>query len=258
MPRSWHDRHAIKDMPEPEQDFYRSIVADKKPYFMRYIYPALMRQYNSYVKSSDKKCQREFTVSIDELLQAQESSLTERQREFIKYYKRGFPVGMNDCLMNKICRRIEKEFDGHLRKNSPAKEFDWHRLQSGSDINQGRYYAVKRLFEEYNRNLQNYKICTTYERGDTDQAGSDLEYINTEFRRLCAEACPNKEMLCDIVVDLCYRRSSTKKFAWEMCGDEIVQNILKNNGSVYQFPKKDDSGTISYCGNKYKIEEVVV
>ena len=47
MPRTWHDRHAANKIEDDElRDFYRSIVADKKPYFMRYIYPVLMKQYN--------------------------------------------------------------------------------------------------------------------------------------------------------------------------------------------------------------------
>ena len=36
MPRTWHDRHAANKIEDDElRDFYRSIVADKKPYFMR-------------------------------------------------------------------------------------------------------------------------------------------------------------------------------------------------------------------------------
>ena len=38
MPRTWHDRHAANKIEDDElRDFYRSIVADKKPYFMRYL-----------------------------------------------------------------------------------------------------------------------------------------------------------------------------------------------------------------------------
>ena len=57
MPRTWHDRHAANKIEDDElREFYRSIVADKKPYFMRYIYPALMKQYNQYIKNTNRNC----------------------------------------------------------------------------------------------------------------------------------------------------------------------------------------------------------
>lgn len=68
MPRTWHDRHAANKIEDDElRDFYRSIVADKKPYFMRYIYPALMKQYNQYIKNTNRNCLREFQMTVDEL-----------------------------------------------------------------------------------------------------------------------------------------------------------------------------------------------
>ena len=51
---------------DPEKRrFYLSLVADKKPYFMRIIYPALMKQYNTYIKNTNKNAMREFQMTID-------------------------------------------------------------------------------------------------------------------------------------------------------------------------------------------------
>ena len=52
MPRDWHDKHAVNKIESTAQrDFFRSIVASRKPYFMRYIYPSLMKEYNTYIKN---------------------------------------------------------------------------------------------------------------------------------------------------------------------------------------------------------------
>ena len=68
MPRSWHDRHAANTIEVDEiRRFYNRIVADKKPYFMIYIYPSLMKQYNTYIKNTNKNALREFRLSVDEL-----------------------------------------------------------------------------------------------------------------------------------------------------------------------------------------------
>ncbi len=57
MPREWHDRHSVNLIEDTDtRRFYLKLVADKKPYFMRLIYPALMKQYNTYIKNTNKKC----------------------------------------------------------------------------------------------------------------------------------------------------------------------------------------------------------
>lgn len=55
MPREWHDRHSVNLIEDTDtRRFYLKLVADKKPYFMRLIYPALMKQYNTYIKTQIK------------------------------------------------------------------------------------------------------------------------------------------------------------------------------------------------------------
>ena len=50
MPKAWHDRHHALAVEDTERrKLYLSILADKKPYFMRYIYPDLAKQYNTYI-----------------------------------------------------------------------------------------------------------------------------------------------------------------------------------------------------------------
>ena len=104
MPRTWHDRHAANKIDDDElREFYRSIVADKKPYFMRYIYPALMKQYNQYIKNTNRNCLREFQMTVDELRLIPSDELTERQSDFLRYYDYRMPVGTGACVLTKIC-----------------------------------------------------------------------------------------------------------------------------------------------------------
>ena len=62
MPKTWYDRHAANKIDGEDHNFYRNIVADKKPYFMRYIYPDLMRKYNTYIKNTEKNSLREYKI----------------------------------------------------------------------------------------------------------------------------------------------------------------------------------------------------
>lgn len=69
---------------------------------MRIIYPALMKQYNTYIKNTNKNAMREFQMTIDEMLEMPRSELSERQKDFLRYYESRMPVGNHDCVMNRI------------------------------------------------------------------------------------------------------------------------------------------------------------
>ena len=256
MPKEWYDRHSANAIDDPvKRKFYQSIVADKKPYFMRIIYPALMRQYNTYIKNTNKNAMREFHMNIDALMAIPEERRTDRQREFLHYYNLKMPVGVHDCVTNRICRIFEKAFDGYLGRRNANTYFDYTILKSGAEYTQSQYNAVLKLYDAYNRRLRNYAVFANYERIDEYESFSRMEEMRTEFEQDCDEACPNRSALCNIVLDICYRKSSTKRFAWEMCGDEIIHNLLVNKDNIISFPVIDPSGDIIFCGERFSLQQ---
>ncbi len=258
MPRYWHDRHAANKLEDVAQrDLCRAIVADKKPYFMRYIYPALMKQYNTYIKNTNRNALREFQMTVDELRAIPFEKRTERQSEFLYYYDYKMPVGVGNCVMNKICRRFEEEFDSGSKRALSAS-FDYTILKSDAPYSATQYNAIKRLYDDYNKRLISYSIFSDYERVDDCTSMAALEHMNEEFRKSCALACPNEEALCNIVLDMCYSKSATKKFAWSMCGNRIIDNLLSKHDRLISYPGQDMNGDIVYGGVKYKIKTVRV
>ena len=253
MPREWHDRHAANQIEDAEKrQFYRAIVADKKPYFMRYIYPALMKQYNTYIRNTNRSALREFQMTVEEMSALPHSQLTDRQDDFLRYYKSRLPVGTGDCVMNKICRRFEEEFDGCIGRMSVGQKFDYTIMKSGTDYTTSQMTAIKKLYDEYNKKLQSYAVYSYYERIDEDETISAVSGMRDEFIRECEAVCQNHITLCDILLDLCYCRSSSKKFAWDICGDAIIHNLLANNGWQISAPVADAEGDIEFCGGRYK------
>lgn len=259
MPRSWRDRHSANKIEDDElRSFYRSIVADKKPYFMRYIYPSLMKQYNQYIKNTDRNSLREFQLTVSELKALPDESLTDRQRDFIRYYDYRMPVGVGDCVMNKICRKFEAEFDGYISKNSSIKGFDYSIMKSESTYTTSQFNAIKKLYEEFNKRLQNYAVFADYERIDDWYSKNELMIMEDDFRNKCSIVCPNQSALCNIILDICYTKSSTKKFAWSMCAHEIIHNLLKKNNYTISFPTLDSNGCIKYCGETFTIDSMEI
>lgn len=256
MPREWHDRHSVNLIEDADtRRFYLKLVADKKPYFMRLIYPALMKQYNTYIKNTNKNAMREFQMTVDELLAIPVSEQTERQKDFVRYYHSRMPVSNNDCVMNRICRRFEQEFDGYLGRHNADTEFDYTIMKSDAEYSRSQYNAIMKLYENYNKRLRNYAVFANYERVDEYDTFARMLEMRNEFIQECTKECPDRFALCNIVLDICYQRSSTKRFAWEMCGEEIIQNLLKRNDGVISYPTLDADGDIEYCGNRFSINQ---
>ena len=257
MPRLWYDRHAANKS-EGDAKFQRNIVADKKPYFMRYIYPMLSKQYNTYIKNTDKNALREFQMTVAELKAIPKADRTERQEEFLKYYDFRLPVGVNPCVMNKICWRFEDEFDGHIGKHNSAIKFDYSIMRSEDEYTTKQFNSIKRLYDDYNKRLASYAIFADYERIDDCDSFIALSVMNDEFRKECYKICPNKSTLCNIILDICYTRNSTKRFAWSMCGSEIIHNLLQRNDNQISYPTLDSDGDIEFCENKFIVETIKI
>lgn len=257
MPKYWHDRHASNVMSgDDDREFNRSIVAEKKPYFMRYIYPALMRQYNTYIKNTDRNALREFGMTVSQLEDLQDKS--DRQNEFLKYYRYRIPVGIGNCVMNRICKKFEDMFDGFVGRASDSSKFDYTIMKSGADYSARQYNAIQHLYTEYNKRISSYSIFADYERIDASDSAATLSAMNDEFKKECEKECPDARALCDIIVDICYKKSSTKRFAWNMCGGEIVRNLLEKNGGVLSYPSADQDGELQYGGKRFSVKEIKI
>lgn len=260
MPKDWYDRAANRltdDLSEEEVQrrlFNLRVLADKKPYFMRYIYPNLMSQYNTYIKNTDKKCMREFRQTIEEMMAKNPDELTQAEAEFIDYYIQRMPVGVHPCVMNKICRRFEEEFDNYFLKNISEEEFDYSIMKSGQEYTTTQYNAIAKLYEQYTKRLQEYMQFSKRERIDEDESATKRSLMIRDFKVECERACSNAAQLCDIILDLCYRRSGSKQFCWDICSEEIIDNLLKNNDNTIYFPVQDEDGDIEFCGKRFTLE----
>lgn len=258
MPREWHDRHAVNSIEdETKRELYRSIVVDRKPYFMRYIYPALMRQYNTYIRNTNRNALRKFQMEVSELLQMPYSELTQEQREFLRWYEISMPVGTGDCVMNRICRKFEERFDHVKSRWDRSVVFDHSIYKTGEEYSVRQYRAVQKLYQEYNNRLKKYKIQSQYDRMTDDETAAGVIKLKNEFDSACDMICSNRKELSDILVDVCYGKNTTKNFAWTVCGDQIVQNLLDRAGK-FTVPVLDPDGDIWFRGKRFTAVTVEV
>lgn len=258
MPRGWFDYfgNALPENPTEEdiakREFNLRIMADKKPYFMGYIYPKVMKDYKAFMKEVKFKCGFVYRAGIEDLLQLPEDKCTDEQQAFVHYYQNRMPVGNNNCVMNRICRKIEAEFGSKTKFDGITEPFDYSILMSDAGYSKYYFYIIKKLFEEHKQRMQDFMKQEKVRNVRTSMSETDARMARENFVREFKEAaysqCSNAEELCNIVVELCYRKEGTKQFAWDVCGDKILQNLLKKSGGFLSYPILDPDGDFEYGG----------
>ena len=131
-------------------------------------------------------------------------------------------------------------------------------MRSDAEYTPKQLSSIKRLYDDYNRRLVSYAVFADYERVDECDSYATLAMMNEEFRKECNKICPNSYALCNIILDICYTKSSTKRFAWSMCSTEIIHNLLARNGNEISYPVIDADGDIEFCGNTFSVETTTI
>lgn len=256
MPKYWYDRTTCNKLPDSTQEeknfkeLCLKIVADKKPYFMRYIYPELMAEYNKYIRDTNNKCIREFKISLSDLMSKPEKS--DEECAFIEYYHKFMPVGNNPCTINRICCLFENKFKEYINDLKSSLEFDYSILKSGVEYSRHDYKKIEKIKFEYDDCVRNYQKLANRQRLDKDEVGLTRETMLLNFKSTCETICSNQKELCDIVLDLCYSNTKSKQFAWDMCGDVIIENLLEKNDFTINYPLKvDEDEEFKFMGEKF-------
>ena len=256
MAKSWYDRHAVYQIEdEDKREFYLKIVADKKPYFMKYIYSSLSNDVRKFEKKSSENALRLFDTNMAGLLAKKEDEITQEESRFISRCKNHLPVGTGNCVINNICNLFENRFDSSEKRYEHV-DFDYSIYKSGISYSDKDRKKIETLYGDYNTRLREYMVFLEYEREDDFDIVAKVQQLEDEFVAECSCICPNKEMLCDIILDITYGKHGSKAFAWEMCGDVIIKNLMDKFGNRLSFPVSDNNGDIYYCGQYFSLQTI--
>ena len=129
-------------------------------------------------------------------------------------------------------------------------------MKSGQAYALRRFGEVERLYKEYSHRLQKYAMAARRDRVDRPAMNAMIDSLHEEFRAECDAICPNAAELCDMLLDLCYRKSTTKRFVWALCGDEIIANLLNNNNNTISYPVEDENGDVYYNGKWFSVRTI--
>ncbi|MFD0712289.1 hypothetical protein [Paenibacillus sp. GCM10027626] len=254
MPKHWYDyRSAAPEDDNEQQEQQQQLAADKQPYFFIYIYPQLMRKFKSFIKNAEENCLVNFKLTLAEL--QDKPARTPEEESFLHYFQLTSPVSMSPSTMNRLCRHIEAVFQhDRLPATAAGAAFDYSLLQSGRVIDPCRMEAIKHLYEQYLQQTKEFAKKSSYERIDKEERSQKRKLFASIFQQKALALCPDREQLADIAVELCYpKNSSSKQFAWDLCGEQMLLNLLRHAGGRIFIPERAEDGDLFYHGESFKL-----
>ena len=250
MPKHW------KDMRACDNEFDVTIAADKKPYFFIYNYSYLKKRYEDYVEDRKINCRIRFNMDLDTLLKL--DNLTDEQRDFVYYYYKYIPVLDSNCLVNKICHKVE-DFDHFNFSNSEDTNFDTDLIRIPNvTYTESEKDKVEEIYKFYCQTVSEYMQQMKSDNIDTSQRQLDLQKYKQIFKSDCETVCPDINKLCNILIDICYNNRNKKQFVWDVCGETIINNMLARNNNKISFPVSDSNGDIKYRGERFRMESIIL
>lgn len=255
VPREWLDAKMFKIKDEDdektihEKQVNASIAAEIKPWFFIYRYSQLKSELDKYMKACKSNCKIRFGKTLEDLCKSEDK--TDEEEAFLYNYEKYMPVSRAPGTMNRICWRIEDEFQ--TTDVLPDVEFDYSILKTDAKYTQEEYDEVKKLYDEYGRQMLLLSKSRKKSETNNEDAESVALQVKNDFMALSHVACPSDEVLSNIVVDICYMSNKNKSFAWNIVGEQIFKNILKNSGGIITYPVKNDDGDIKFCGKRFSL-----
>ena len=176
----------------------------------------------------------------------------EAPAEFTEWYDQFCPVQYGKGVVNRICAACEEYFSHYSWKDS-APRFDTSILKTGVDYSRYSRDQIAQLHTEYMERLQELSATVP-----PDELPLQKQFLLQTFITQCAMVVPSEIELCDIIIDLTYDKEKSKQFAWDMCGEQIVANVLRNTGGKIHWPRATPKGDIAFDGKPFKLEELIV
>lgn len=264
IPKHWLRRKRITDeMRETlseeaiaEIEFNNRIcIENRRPYFMRYLYPQKNRDYKSFREDINRACIVRWGKPLDELSDAERQS-----QEFKKiqaYIDRSFPLFETHGTMNRICRHMESTVAEikQARRDAKSEGDIFDKLYSESVATElSLVPKMEEIYNEYSAFKRDYLL--------EDSEFNSYEQFYAQIRKKALENVSNNLQECaNLAVYICYKLypKRAKDFCWDCFGEGIADNVLAKaaeQGRQPQLPQADANGDISYLGKTYALKTV--
>ena len=261
MPKNWYisSENIVKnedsEQIKAKKMLDQRLCASKKPYFFGYNYTTLKQEYDSFVRDTNEHMQSVIGKNVRDLLK-NDGKLPENEQKILEFYKKRLPLDVSPSTMNRICWAIEDEFDGvDLFDNV---KFDHSVYKSGLEYAPEDYQLIKLKCEAHKQKKREINKKKFVDHEDIDESATDqIMKLNADLEENCFSICPNEQILCEILLDICYRDGMDVSIVWNICGDVIVDKLIQKSGK-YSYPEQSDKGEFNYGGTQFIMRSIAV
>ena len=165
-------------------------------------------------------------------------------------------LGADSLDVVELLMTIEDEFDGvDLFENV---KFDYELYKSGIEYSLEDYELIKLKCEHYKQKKREINKKKFVEHEIEEESATDqIIKLNADLEESCFSICTNEQVLCEILLDICYRDNIDVNIVWNLCGDVIV-NKLANKSKMYSYPEQDVNGEFCYGGFRFSMKNIIV
>lgn len=220
-----------------------AIVPYYMPYFFIYAKPDYKDKYTKYKTKMNDTCKWYTFDSIDNfvggVMRGERTIETADEQEFWDYFSENCPLLLTDCLMNKICWKLET-FEQEIERIFKEKWTDKDKYilmgyAKDVELTKAQQKIIKEKYEEYISEIRfmygkkNVKVT-----GDLFQVSKRDALLFKLRTELCAELNVEPiELFSMLVTGLtkAYGKSkynSINAFIWNIMGDDILEVIPAN------------------------------
>lgn len=254
LPKCWTQYQKINEDDSDEEkarkEFENKLVVEKRPEFMKFLYPKYNKEYKSFQNDFDRYCLIKFGKTIKELTNKDKKK--PEVQEMLAYYDRKNPLLETNGVMNRLSRHMQNEMKGIKSfKTHCDNELIFNKLfNSYIEIDTDLLDRMREVWQEYIDFKKSKQLSTsefsTYEQYYKSLRNYCLENLSSDIKELA-----------NLAVYLCYKESPTKPkdFCWDVFGAGIVEN-LKESHSKLKVPYLSFDGDIEYLGEHYAMGEI--
>lgn len=262
IPTVWKKWQKITDEDTEEQikekQLLNSILCDKHPYFFIYLYKTTKNKYKKWLKDYDTSCKTRWNVSVSEL-EAIENK-TEEQILFLERYYKSCPVIDNNSAMNMLCHYMEgikNNIKVNIKDRSNMSYINSYKTIINEEIDTNVYNKIYKIIKELRETLRVSVGGSSNKNDYNNEFNNDFSNIYEIYKNKLFNICSNQDIIINCLIDIFYIDfpSYNKDILWNLFGNEIFHNVLKNNSKIIDYPVLDENGDILYLGKRYKVEQ---
>ena len=231
----------------------RNTLTEKKPYYFRYIYKDINKEYIDFIESTEINSLRSFRKTIEELKSTKNK--TEKEIEFLDWYEKNIPLSNNPCVINRIAHKVETSFDGDFQfQRNDKSDFDYSIYKSDVDsvATKSEIKKIIELYKDFVAMNRNQRIKVDYNNKEELLQSNDDRY--SEMKLKLMDIISDDNLLLNTMLELSYKsKKISKTFVWSLMGNKIIENLLIRSDYTIEYPMQAKDGDILYSGMNFKM-----